>query len=242
MKRNWKISTAAVTAALLLTGCASTETQETASASVQAAETETAASSPADETAVDTTSSASLAVDSSAAQAAEQAAQSAESDHKTLVVYYSASDVGNTQTAADYIASEVNADLFRLVPVDGYDDEEINFNNDDSRISREHDDDALQEQVELVSTSVENWDSYDTVFIGYPIWWGQASWVLNQFVENNDFTGKTVIPFATSQMSGIGSSGENLAEKAGTGNWVEGQRFDEEPDEAEVRAFADQYK
>lgn len=79
--------------------------------------------------------------------------------------------------------------------------------------------------VALTTTEVSNWDEYDTVFIGYPIWWGIAAWPVDGFVQANDFTGKTVIPFATSSSSGMGQSGELLAEMAGTGNWLEGQRF-----------------
>ena len=91
--------------------------------------------------------------------------------------------------------------------------------------------------VELVSTTVENWESYDTVFVGYPIWWGIAAWPVDSFVENNDFTGKTVIPFATSASSGLGESGQLLAEMAGTGEWQEGMRFGSSPDEAEVQEW-----
>ena len=96
--------------------------------------------------------------------------------------------------------------------------------NSDSRVSREHDDESLRD-VPLTTTEVENWDDYDTVFIGYPIWWGIAAWPVDTFVKNNDFTGKTVIPFATSSSSGMGQSGSLLADMAGTGEWQEGQRF-----------------
>ena len=75
------------------------------------------------------------------------------------------------------------------------------------------------------TTEVPDWDSYDTAFIGYPIWWGIAAWPVDTFVKNNDFTGKTVIPFATSSSSGMGQSGSLLADMAGTGEWQEGQRF-----------------
>ena len=105
-----------------------------------------------------------------------------------------------------------------------YTDEDLNWTDDGSRVSQEYADESLRD-VELVSTTVENWDSYDTVYIGYPIWWGIAAWPVNDFVEANDFTGKTVIPFATSASSGMGESGELLAELAGTGDWQEGQRF-----------------
>ena len=79
--------------------------------------------------------------------------------------------------------------------------------------------------MELVADTVDNWDSYDTVFVGYPIWWGIAAWPVDGFIEANDFTGKTVIPFCTSSSSDIGDSGQLLADMAGTGNWLEGQRF-----------------
>ena len=115
-------------------------------------------------------------------------------------------------------------DLFALEPTEPYTDDDLNWSDDNSRVSQEHENED-QRDVELVSTTPENWDSYDTVFIGYPIWWGIAAWPVDHFVEDNDFTGKTVIPFCTSASSGIGDSGELLADMAGTGDWQEGQRF-----------------
>ena len=97
----------------------------------------------------------------------------------------------------------------------------------------------LLRDVELVADTVDNWDSYDTVFIGYPIWWGIAAWPVDGFVEANDFTGKTVIPFCTSASSGLGESGELLAEMAGTGDWMEGQRFSSNVSEADVEEWID---
>ena len=91
--------------------------------------------------------------------------------------------------------------------------------------------------VELVTTEVENWDSYDMVFIGYPIWWGIAAWPMNTFVEANDFTGKTVIPFCTSASSDIGDSGQLLSDIAGTGDGQEGMRFRSGVDEADVQEW-----
>lgn len=90
--------------------------------------------------------------------------------------------------------------------------------------SREHDNED-ERNVPLVSDTVDNWDEYDTVFIGYPIWWGIAAWPVDGFIKANDFTGKTVIPFCTSASSGLGESGELLEEMAGTGEWLEGERF-----------------
>lgn len=141
---------------------------------------------------------------------------------KTLVVYFSGT--GNTERVAKDIAQATGADLFAIVPAEPYTSADLNYNNSDSRVSREHDDESLRD-VPLTSTAVENWSSYDTVFIGYPIWWGVAAWPVNTFVKANDFTGKTVIPFATSASSGMGRSGSLLADMAGTGDWQEGQRF-----------------
>ena len=148
-----------------------------------------------------------------------------------LVVYYSAT--GSTETVAGYIANALNADTFSITPAEPYTSEDLNWRDRDSRVSREHDDPALR-TVELTSATVENWDSYDTVFVGYPIWWGIAAWPLDSFVSANDFTGKTVIPFCTSSSSGMGESGQLLADLAGTGDWLEGQRFRSSVDETAV--------
>lgn len=141
---------------------------------------------------------------------------------KTLVVYYSST--GNTEEAANYIAAATNADLFALEPKDPYTDADLDWTDDNSRVVYEHDNPDARE-VELVTATVPDWESYDTVFIGYPIWWGIAAWPVDSFVKANNFTGKTVIPFCTSSSSGLGESGKLLAELAGTGDWLEGKRF-----------------
>lgn len=153
---------------------------------------------------------------------------------KTLVVYYSAS--GNTARVAQDIADAADADLFEIVPAEVYTDADLNWRESGSRVNREHDDESLRD-VALTTTTVENWDSYDTVFIGYPIWWGIAAWPVNNFVKANDFTGKTVIPFATSSSSGMGDSGTLLADMAGTGDWQEGQRFSSGASFTDVREW-----
>lgn len=158
------------------------------------------------------------------------------SGNNVLVVYYSAQ--GHTESVAEQIAENLNADLFEIVPVDEYTSDDLNWTDSDSRVSREHDDESLRD-VELVSTTVENWDSYDTVIIGYPIWWGIAAWPVDTFVEANNFSGKTVIPFCTSSSSGLGQSGELLAELAGTGNWQEGMRFRSNPSDDDIKSWTD---
>lgn len=156
------------------------------------------------------------------------------SESNVLVVYYSAT--GNTEEAAGYIADLTGGTLFELEPADPYTDEDLNYNDDNSRVSQEYADESLRD-VELVADTVENWDSYDTVFIGYPIWWGIAAWPVDGFVEANDFTGKTVIPFCTSASSGLGESSELLAELAGTGDWQEGMRFRSSVSEEDVQTW-----
>lgn len=163
---------------------------------------------------------------------AEEPTQSDEG--KTLVVYFSAT--GNTEEVANYIVDATGADIFELEPVNGYTDADLNYNDDNSRVVREHDN-PDEQNIELVAATVENWDEYDTIYIGYPIWWHIAAWPVNGFVEANDFTGKTVIPFCTSASSDLGESGELLAEMAGTGEWLEGRRFSSRVSESDVSAW-----
>lgn len=156
---------------------------------------------------------------------------------KTLVVYFSAT--GNTEEAAGYIAAATGADMFELEPVEPYSDDDLNWTDDNSRVVQEHDNPDARE-VELVESTVSDWESYDTIFIGYPIWWGIAAWPVDGFIAANDFTGKTVIPFCTSSSSGLGESGELLEEAAGTGEWLEGMRFSSSVSEADVQDWVEE--
>ena len=180
------------------------------------------ANKPASSTTQPETSAPTEQPESSSTAPAESEPETQPETGKTLVVYYSAS--GNTERVAKDIAEAAGADLFEIVPAELYTSDDLDWTNPDSRVSREHDDESLRD-VPLTTTEVPDWDSYDTVFIGYPIWWGIAAWPVDTFVKNNDFTGKTVIPFATSSSSGMGQSGSLLADMAGTGEWQEGQRF-----------------
>lgn len=180
------------------------------------------ANKPASSTTQPETSAPTEQPESSSTAPAESEPETQPETGKTLVIYYSAS--GNTARVAKDIAEAAGADLFEIVPTEVYTSEDLNWTNPDSRVSREHDDESLRD-VPLTTTEVPDWDSYDAVFIGYPIWWGIAAWPVDTFVKNNDFTGKTVIPFATSSSSGMGQSSSLLADMAGTGEWQEGQRF-----------------
>ncbi len=177
------------------------------------------------------TSSAAASSDGNAAGSETQSAGN------TLVVYYSAT--GNTEEAAGYIANLTGGDLFELVPTEPYTSEDLTWTDPESRVSTEHDARVAGDTVtvDLEQITPDNWDNYDTVFIGYPIWWGEAAWPVDGFVQANDFTGKTVIPFCTSSSSGLGESGTLLAEMAGTGDWLEGQRFSSGVSEGDVETW-----
>lgn len=161
------------------------------------------------------------------------------SGKKTLVVYYSAS--GSTKAVAQNIAESADADIFEITPVNPYTSDDLNWTNNNSRVSKEHNDESLR-NVELTKVTPDNWDSYDTVLIGYPIWWGIAAWPVDTFVKGNDFTGKTVIPFCTSTSSGLGDSGTRLHKLAGTGNWQAGQRFSSGASASEVSKWVKSLK
>lgn len=139
---------------------------------------------------------------------------------KTLVVYFSAT--GTTKGIAEYIAGELGADTFEIIPAEPYTDADLDYNDDNSRSTQEMNDPSSRPEI---SGTVPNMEQYDTVYLGYPIWWGEAPRIMDTFVESYDFTDKTVIPFCTSASSGIGSSADNLADLAGTGNWLAGERF-----------------
>ena len=224
-KRIFSMMLVGITAMGLLAGCSLDGANSQDSTAETAAQTETEEETQ----------------DSSAAQTTAenngQSSNDADADlGNVLVVYYSAT--GNTETVANTIADVTGGDLFEVEPAEPYTDEDLNWSDENSRVSREQEDESLRD-VELVSTQVDQWDSYDTVFIGYPIWWGIAAWPMDTFVENNDFTGKTVIPFCTSSSSDIGESGQLLADLAGTGDWQEGMRFRSSADEADIQAWVD---
>ena len=139
---------------------------------------------------------------------------------KVLVAYFSAT--GTTKGVAERIADGLNADLYEIVPEKPYTDADLNYNDNSSRSTVEmNDSDARPE----ISGSVENMDQYDIVFLGYPIWWGDAPRIMSTFVESYDFSGKTVVPFCTSGGSGIGSSASNLEKLTNGATWLDGKRL-----------------
>lgn len=139
-----------------------------------------------------------------------------------LVAYFSAS--GNTERVAQQIASDLGADTFAITPAEPYTSEDLNWNQEGSRVNIEHENESARD-IELTQVTPDGWDGYDTVFIGYPIWWGIAAWPVDGFVSGNNFDGKTVIPFCTSTSSGLGQSADLLEQMANGGTWLEGMRF-----------------
>ena len=145
---------------------------------------------------------------------------SAASDHAVLVVYFSGT--GTTRGLAERIADLTGADLKEIVPAQPYTAEDLNYNDRSTRASVEQNTPDVRPEIANDTTL----DGCTTVYLGYPIWWGQAPRILSTFVESHDFTGITVIPFCTSGSSDIGRSDDALAEQAGNGNWLQGRRFD----------------
>lgn len=210
--------------ALSLTACSgngSSSSQASSSAPGSSA-AESSALQPSSSSESEASSEISSEAPSSSEVGSQAQTEDTGSGSSVLVVYYSAT--GNTAQVAQYIADSTGGDLFEIQPAEPYTDDDLNWTDDNSRVSQEHADESLRD-VELVADTVDNWDQYDTVFVGYPIWWGIAAWPVDGFVEANDFSGKTVIPFCTSSSSGLGESGQLLANMAGTGDWQEGQRF-----------------
>ena len=155
---------------------------------------------------------------------------------RVLVAYYSGS--GNTQAVAEDIASDLDADIFEITPVEPYTEADLNWQDDNSRVNAEHENESLRD-IPLVQVTPDNFADYDTVILGYPIWWAIAAWPVDNFVSGNDFSGKTVIPFCTSTSSGLGQSADLLQELAGTGTWLEGHRFPSNPTEAEIASWVE---
>lgn len=156
---------------------------------------------------------------------------------EVLVVYFSAT--GTTRGVAEKIAALEGADLYEIKASQEYTDADLNWNDSGSRTTKEQGDKSVRPEIGSEPISLQG---YTTIYIGFPIWWGEEPRIMDTFVESYDFGGATVIPFCTSGSSGIGSSGRNLADNAGSGNWLEGRRFSGGVSEADLRAWIDGLK
>ena len=151
---------------------------------------------------------------------------------ETLVVYFSAT--GNTRGVAEKIATITGADIYEIKAAQEYTEADLDWNDSDSRTTHEQNDASVRPEIGSDPVSLEG---YRTIYIGYPIWWGEEPRIMDTFVESYDFGSITMIPFCTSGGSGIGRSGQNLAENAGSGNWLEGARFSGGASEDELRSW-----
>ena len=166
----------------------------------------------------------------------EQPEESSSEPSKVLVAYYSAT--GNTKKAAEMIAAKTDGTLFEITPQTPYTDEDLNYNDPNSRVSQEHADEESQ-NVAIETVTPEDFDSYDVIFLGFPIWWNQPAWVIDQFVKDNDFTGKIVYPFGTSASSSISNSEEVLKAMNPEINWQSARRFSQSVNDDEVQEWID---
>ena len=181
------------------------------------------------ETATETTGQAGESTEAADGESAESGETAGDEEGKTLVVYFSMT--GNTEGIAKKIASATGADMYQIIPAEEYTDADLNYNDNTTRATVEQKDPSTRPEIGSDPVSLEG---YTTIYIGYPIWWGQEPRIMDTFVESYDFTGITLIPFCTSGSSGIGQSGSNLEANAGTGTWLEGKRFAAGASDAEI--------
>ena len=152
----------------------------------------------------------------------------------TLVAYFSAT--GNTEGIAQHLQAILDADLYEIVPAEPYSDDDLNYNVSDCRANQEQNDPDARPAID---GGVDNMEDYDVIFLGYPIWWGEAPRIISTFLESYDLAGKTIVPFCTSASSGMGGSAEHLAALAGSAAWLEGARFTPGASQEEVAAWVD---
>lgn len=157
-----------------------------------------------------------------------------ETNEKVLVAYFSCTNT--TEGIAELIAEETFGTLFEIVPEDPYTDADLNYNNSNSRATKEQNDSSIRPAI---TQTVDDMEQYNVIFLGYPIWWGQAPRIISTFLESYDFSGKTIIPFCTSHSSGIGSSDTNLHSLAANANWLDGERFSSDATKEEIHEWLD---
>ena len=149
-----------------------------------------------------------------------------------LIVYFSAT--GTTKGIAEKIAGITGADTYEIKAAQEYSDADLNWNDSDSRSTKEQNDPSARPEIGSEAVSL---DGYSTIYIGYPIWWGEEPRIMDTFVESYNFDGITMIPFCTSGSSGIGRCGQNLEYNAKSGNWLDGKRFAGSASEDEIRSW-----
>ena len=170
------------------------------------------------------------AVQETAAEPASEEPAAAHSD--VLVAYFSAT--GTTKGVAERIASVTGGDLYEILAAEPYTEADLNYNDNSSRSTSEQNDKSVRPEIGSDDIALEG---YTTIYLGFPIWWGEEPRILDTFVEKYSFDGITVIPFCTSGSSGIGRSGSNMEELAGSGTWLQGERFSGSVSEEELKSW-----
>ena len=186
----------------------------------QASAAETSAAVLTDNADASETKTESDKTEASETEAEETAPAPEVQESKVLVAYFSATNT--TEGVAERIANGLNADIYEIIPETPYTDTDLDYHDNNSRTTIEMNDPDARPAI---SGSVENMGQYDIVFIGYPIWWGDAPRIVSTFMESYDFSGKTIVPFCTSGGSGIGSSGSNLEQLTSGAEWLSGKRL-----------------
>lgn len=213
-KRMMRVTALLMMAVFLLSLAACGSKTNTAETQAQPTQNATAAETKAED-----------AQNATTAGSTDSATEGVSNGNKTLVVYFSAT--GTTKGVAQMIAHAAGADTYEILAAQPYTEADLNWNDKSSRSTTEQNDKSARPEI---GSEKLNLDSYSTIYIGYPIWWGEEPRIMDTFVESYDFTGKTMIPFCTSGGSGIGSSGKNLEQNAGTGKWLEGERLSADSD------------
>lgn len=172
--------------------------------------------------------------DSTVPSANEASGEAGNGEQKILIAYFSATN--NTENIANHLNEILDADLYEIVPETPYTSGDLNYNDSSSRSSQEMNDPDARPAI---SGSVDNMERYDVIFLGYPIWWGEAPRIINTFLESHDLSGKTIVPFCTSGSSGIGSSATNLHSLTGNATWLDGQRFSGGASHSAVEVWVD---
>ncbi|MDE7245812.1 MAG: S-layer homology domain-containing protein, partial [Oscillospiraceae bacterium] len=153
---------------------------------------------------------------------------------RILIAYFSATN--NTENIANHLNAILDADLYEIVPETPYTSADLNYSDSSTRATREQNDASARPAI---SGSVDNMADYDVIFLGYPIWWGQAPRIISTFLESYDFAGKTIVPFCTSGSSEIGSSAANLHSLASAATWMDGSRFSGSASQSAVESWVD---
>ena len=224
------IAAAALTFALTACGgstqAAATDTQAAENSAPAVAEEQKETAEAAEQTEVQP---------EAAQETAEEPANEAPAatDHSdVLVVYFSAT--GTTEGVAERIANVTGADVYEILAAQPYTEADLNYNDNSSRSTTEQNDKSVRPEIGSEDISLEG---YTTIYLGFPIWWGEEPRILDTFVEKYNFDGITVIPFCTSGSSGIGRSGSNMEELAGSGTWLQGERFSGGVSEEELKSW-----